>query len=107
MQARNRCSTIISGAFGHKQRAQDRSRRLPLRSCALSSCFHSAQPFTDHLINIPDLDLNGAGVHHRDPLYKLVGNRIIVFREAQRLLVQPFLHLPLTGGPEAPLAFVL
>ena len=92
--------------FGHKQRAQDRSRRLPLRSCALSSCFRSVQPFTDHHINIPDFDLNGASVHHRDPLYKLVGNRIIVFREAHRLLIQPRLHLPLPGGPEVPLAFV-
>ena len=65
-----------------------------------------AQPFADHHINIFHFDPNGSGVHHRDPFYKLVGNRIIIFRKAQRLLLQPRLHLPLSGGPETPPAFI-
>ena len=65
-----------------------------------------AQPFADHHINIFHFDPNGSGVHHRDPFYKLVGNRIIIFRKAQRLLLQPRLHLPLPGGPQTPPAFI-
>ncbi len=59
---------------------------MPLRSCALSSCFRSVQPFTDHHINIPDFDLNGASVHHRDPLYKLVGNLGIEVKTDQQTI---------------------